>query len=54
MMRRLDGFARGLDLDDGTVRQIVEHVIAEMPDAEDVDRQAEARNWMLLAARRAT
>jgi hypothetical protein len=48
---RLHGYAQGLGLDDREVRRIVEAVIAAMPDAEDVDRLAVARNWMLQAAR---
>jgi hypothetical protein len=51
LMQRLHCYAQGLGLDEATMRQIVERVIADMPDADDVDRQAEARNWMLLAAR---
>jgi hypothetical protein len=31
MMRRLDGFARGLGLNEATTRQIVEKVAADMP-----------------------
>ena len=48
---RLDGYAKGLGLDGRAVRRIVEAVIAAMPDAEDVDQLAVARNWMLQAAR---
>jgi hypothetical protein len=51
LMRQLHGYAEGLGLDDATTRQIVEHVIADLPNADDVHRQAEARQWMLLAAR---
>ncbi|MCJ2089914.1 hypothetical protein MKK88_28580 [Methylobacterium sp. E-005] len=51
MTQRLHGYAHGLGLDDTALRQIVERVIADMPEADDVDRLAEARNWMLIAAR---
>ena len=51
LTRRLHGYAQGLGLDDRAVRRIVEAVIAAMPDAEDIDQLAVARNWMLQAAR---
>lgn len=51
LMRRLHGYAQGLGLDDATTRQIVERVIADLPNADDVHLQAEARQWMLQAAR---
>ena len=51
LVQRLHGYAQGLGLDDNALRQIVERVIADMPDADDVDRLVEARNWMLIAAR---
>ncbi len=51
LTQRLHGYAQGLGLNDTVLRQIVERVIADMPEADDVDRLAEARNWMLIAAR---
>jgi hypothetical protein len=48
MMRRLDGFARGLGLDEATKRQIVEKVFADMPVHTDEDRLAEARARMIV------
>lgn len=51
LMRQLHGYAQGLGLDDATVREIVERVVAGMPDGDDVHLQAEARQWMLRAAR---
>lgn len=51
LMQRLHGYAQGLGLDDTVLRQIVERVVVDMPEADDVDRLAEARNWMLIAAR---
>lgn len=50
MMRRLDGFARGLGLDEATVRTIVEKVVADMPEQLDEERLAEARRRMLVAS----
>lgn len=50
MMQRLEAFTRGLGLKRATVQQIVEQVIADMPNADDIDRQAEARHRMLQAA----
>ena len=49
-MARLDGFARGLGLDEATTRQIVEEVLADMPDRDDDDRLMEARKRMLKAS----
>jgi hypothetical protein len=49
MMRRLDGFARGLGLDEGATRQIVEQVVADMPVHTDEERLIEARAQMILA-----
>ena len=43
MMRRLDGFARGLGLDEAAMRQIVEKVVADMPEQSDKERLVEAR-----------
>ena len=51
LTQRLHGYAQGLGLDDTALRQIVERVIADMPEADDLDRQTEARTWMLLAVR---
>ncbi|EIZ81897.1 hypothetical protein WYO_5485 [Methylobacterium sp. GXF4] len=50
MMRRLDGFARGLGLDEATTRQIVEKVAADMVERSDEERMMEARKRMLLAS----
>jgi len=50
MMRRLDGFARGLGLDEAATRQIVEKVAADMVDHPDEERMMEARKRMLLAS----
>lgn len=54
LMERLHGYAQGLELDEFTVRQIVERVMADLPLSPDEDRMAEARQWMLIAAQRAT
>ncbi|WP_267360804.1 MULTISPECIES: hypothetical protein [unclassified Methylobacterium] len=50
MMRRLDGFARGLGLDEANMRQIVEQVVADMPMRTDDERLAEARNRLIVAS----
>lgn len=50
MMRRLDGFARGLDLDEAATRQIVEGVLADMLVHTDEERLAEARQRMIIAS----
>ncbi|CAA2161207.1 hypothetical protein MBRA_06367 [Methylobacterium brachiatum] len=50
MMRRLDGFARGLGLDEGTTRTIVETVVTDMPDEPDEEHLAEARRRMIVAS----
>lgn len=47
MMRRLNGFARGLGLDDAATRQIVEKVVADMPVHTDEERLTEARNRLI-------
>jgi hypothetical protein len=44
MMRRLDGFARGLGLDEAATRQIVEKVAADMAMRTDEERLPEARS----------
>jgi hypothetical protein len=50
MMRRLDGFAREIGLDEGTTRGIVKQVVADMP-LHTVDERLEcARDWLLMAA----
>ena len=49
-MARLDGFARGLGLDEATTREIVEKVVVEMPLAEDEERLVEARYRMIVAS----
>jgi hypothetical protein len=50
MMRRLDGFARGLGLDEAATRLIVEKVFADMPVHTDEERLTEARTRMLPAS----
>lgn len=50
LMRRLEGFAVGIGLDEETTRHIVERVITDMPLASDDDRLARAPNWMLIAS----
>ncbi|MGT2477916.1 hypothetical protein ACU4GR_01345 [Methylobacterium oryzae CBMB20] len=50
MMRRLDGFARGLGLDEAATRLIVERVFADMPVHTDEERLAEARNRLIAAS----
>jgi hypothetical protein len=35
LCRQVDGFARGLGIDVETTRQIVEKVVADMPDCDD-------------------
>ena len=50
MMRRLDGFARGLGLDEAATRQIVERVLADMPMHTDEERLATARERMIVAS----
>lgn len=47
VVARLDGFARGLGLDRARVRQIVEGVIADMPERTDDERLMEVRKRML-------
>lgn len=49
-MARLDGFARGLGLDEAATRMIVEQVVVELPLAEDEERLAEARRRMIAAS----
>lgn len=50
MMRRLDGFARGLRLDEAATRQIVEKVVADMPVLTDEERLIAARMRMIEAS----
>jgi hypothetical protein len=50
MMRRLDGFARGLGLDEAATRLIVEKVFADMPVHTDEERLMEARKRLLMAS----
>jgi hypothetical protein len=50
MMRRLDGFARGLGLNEATTRHIVEKVAADMPERSGDERLKSARNCLLAAA----
>lgn len=50
LVRRLDGFARGLGMDATTAQQIVESVVADMPSRLDEERAIEARTRMIIAA----
>ncbi|GJE14613.1 hypothetical protein [Methylobacterium longum] len=50
MMRRLNGFARGLGLDDAATGQVVENVVADMPVHTDEERLSEARNRLIVAS----
>lgn len=50
IMRRLDGFARGLGLDEATTRQIVGTVFADMPVHRDEERLDVARQRMIIAS----
>lgn len=49
MMRCLDGFARGLGLDEATTQQIVEKFAAEMLIRTDEERMIEAHTLMTEA-----
>ncbi|MGH1575567.1 hypothetical protein ACRAWG_39310 (plasmid) [Methylobacterium sp. P31] len=49
-MRRLDGFARGLGLDEAVTRQIVEKVVADMPLRTDEERLIEARMRLIAVS----
>ncbi|WP_187193478.1 MULTISPECIES: hypothetical protein [unclassified Methylobacterium] len=49
-MVRLDGFARGLGLNEAATRMIVEQVVVELPLVEDEQRLVEARNRMIAAS----
>lgn len=50
MMRRLDGFARGVGLDEAATRQIVEQVAVEMLMRTDEERLIEARTRLIEAS----
>lgn len=50
MMRRLDGFARGLGLDEAATRKIAVQVAADMPMRTEEERLVEARGRMVAAA----
>lgn len=50
MMRRLEGFARVIDLDNATMRRIVRQVVADMPTRSDEERLVEARSRMIEAS----
>lgn len=50
MVRRLEGFARVIDLDVATMRQIVRQVAADMPTRSDEERLVEARSRMIKAS----
>lgn len=49
MMRRFDGFARGLGLSETTTRQVAEKVVAAMVMRADGKRMIEARTRMIEA-----
>lgn len=51
MVDRLEAFARGLGLNEGTTRQIVAKVLADMPIRTIQERLTEARARMIAAAR---
>jgi hypothetical protein len=48
MMRCLNGFARGLGLDEATTSGIVEKIAAGMPDQPDEERFAEELRRMIV------
>ena len=50
MMRRFDSLARGIGLDEGAMRQIVEQVVADKPVHTDEERLTEARNRLIVAS----
>lgn len=50
LMRRVEGFARGLGLDDASTRRIVEAVVADMLSRLDEECVAEARVRMISPA----
>ena len=50
MMRRLDGFARDVGLDEAAARGIVEKVVADMLMRTDEERMIEARARMIKAS----
>lgn len=50
MMRRVDGFARGLGLDEAAAHQIVEKIAAEMPGQSDNEQLDAARQRMIIAS----
>lgn len=50
MMRRLEGFARVIDLDEATMRRIVRQVVVDMPGRSDDERLVEARSRMIKAS----
>lgn len=50
MMRRLDGFARGLGFDEADTRRIIEKIAAEMPKQTDDERLDAARQRMVIAS----
>ena len=50
LIRRIEGFARGLGVNGEALRQIAEGVVGDMPDRLDEERLTEARTRLLLAA----
>jgi hypothetical protein len=49
LRRQVKGFAIGLGVDIEAMQQIVEKVVADMPDRDDDDRLMEARKRLLVA-----
>jgi hypothetical protein len=49
LRRQVDEFARGLGVDGEATQQIVEKVVADMPDRSEDDRLMEARKRLLIA-----
>ncbi|MBN4095674.1 hypothetical protein [Methylobacterium sp. OT2] len=50
MMRRLDGYVRGLGLDEAATHQIIEKIASDMPERTDEEQLEAARRWLLAAA----
>ena len=50
MMQRVDGFARGLGLEEASTRQIVGKIAAEMPDQSEYERLDAVHQRMIIAS----
>jgi pantoate kinase len=48
LIKRVEGFARGLGLDDASTRRIAEAFVADMPSRLDEEQMVEARTRMLI------